>query len=396
MKTRFQVAAAVATSFGLFSGTSHGERVTTGSVVCFGLGRGVNEHEYDFGQSRVPLGLGPCTSVAAGGFHSVAITQAGAIQVWGANYYGQLSVPGDAMPAREVVCGVNHTVALTTSGNVVAWGMNIQGQCAVPEDLGACMAIGAGGIHSLAVRSNGQILGWGFNMNGQASPPSQLVAVAVAGMYLASAALTEHGMVVVWGNCPPLKDVGPFVGLTATPWSDRIVALRPDGSVASNYSWSGIPEGSGPFVEVRSYGTHSLGVEIDGDIVAWGGNNWSQTTIPANACDGLGIAAGYGHSIALMRDSDIDQICDSLDACPSEPGIANTTVLQCNGCPLAASRSCLLAYGDLNADRTIGGEDLGIMLASWGSEDMAGDLNVDRIIDGADLGILLSRWGACP
>ena len=53
------------------------------------------------------------------------------------------------------------------------------------------------------------------------------------------------------------------------------------------------------------------------------------------------------------------------------------------------AESCL---GDLNADRTVTGADLGILLGQWGQAG-SGDLNGDGIVGGADLGLLLGVWG---
>ena len=54
-----------------------------------------------------------------------------------------------------------------------------------------------------------------------------------------------------------------------------------------------------------------------------------------------------------------------------------------------------LCVGDLDADRMVAGEDLGILLNQWGSAS-SGDFNGDGIVDGADLGYLLNAWGECP
>ena len=58
----------------------------------------------------------------------------------------------------------------------------------------------------------------------------------------------------------------------------------------------------------------------------------------------------------------------------------------------ATAQSCL---GDLNADRTVTGADIGSLLDQWGQAGSA-DLNSDGIVGGADLGLLLEFWGACP
>ena len=51
--------------------------------------------------------------------------------------------------------------------------------------------------------------------------------------------------------------------------------------------------------------------------------------------------------------------------------------------------------GDLDGDGTVGGSDLGLLIASWGvcgTPDCPGDLNGDGRVDGADLGLLFGHW----
>lgn len=53
--------------------------------------------------------------------------------------------------------------------------------------------------------------------------------------------------------------------------------------------------------------------------------------------------------------------------------------------------------GDLNADDTVDGIDLSLLLGSWGAcEGCAADLDATGTVDGADLTQLLGNWGACP
>lgn len=50
---------------------------------------------------------------------------------------------------------------------------------------------------------------------------------------------------------------------------------------------------------------------------------------------------------------------------------------------------------DVNADGTVDGADLGLLVGNWGGSG-AGDIDATGSVDGADLGLLLSAWGACP
>ncbi len=51
--------------------------------------------------------------------------------------------------------------------------------------------------------------------------------------------------------------------------------------------------------------------------------------------------------------------------------------------------------GDIDGDGFVGGVDLGIVLADWGSRG-SGDVDGSGVVDGIDLGIVLAGWGPCP
>lgn len=65
------------------------------------------------------------------------------------------------------------------------------------------------------------------------------------------------------------------------------------------------------------------------------------------------------------------------------------------GGPRIASASLVTAC-DLNGDCAVDGEDLGVLLSSWGAADFDPrcDLNGDGTVDGFDLGTLLGEWTA--
>ena len=52
--------------------------------------------------------------------------------------------------------------------------------------------------------------------------------------------------------------------------------------------------------------------------------------------------------------------------------------------------------GDLDGDGEVGGGDLGLMLAAWGTNGGNADLDGDGLVSGGDLGLLLVAWGGCP
>lgn len=77
-----------------------------------------------------------------------------------------------------------------------------------------------------------------------------------------------------------------------------------------------------------------------------------------------------------------------------------TAALMCRG-PEAMTLPGWVCPADVNADGNINGEDLGLVLAAWGTVvseryDMpTADINQDGQVDGVDLGVLLATWGPC-
>eukprot|EP00299_Pterocystis_sp_00344_P016933 c849_g1_i1.p1 GENE.c849_g1_i1~~c849_g1_i1.p1 ORF type:complete len:322 (-),score=53.10 c849_g1_i1:21-986(-) len=113
--------------------------------------------------------------IAAGGYHSLILTEDGAVFGWGHNYFGQL---GDGTSLSQdvpvlvdissdnfvttIVGGMYHSLAMTDSGNVYSWGFNWDGELGdgtndfrytpiLVDVLQVASKIGAGSYHSLAL-----------------------------------------------------------------------------------------------------------------------------------------------------------------------------------------------------------------------------------------------------
>jgi hypothetical protein len=143
------------------SATSSNATVTVSpsDVVAWGS----NEY-YDnrrSGQIEVPVGLTNVVAISAGGFHSLALGENGAVAAWGDNQYGQTNLPEEALSnVAAIAAGGFHSLALRHDGSVIAWGANWDGQIVVPPTL-SNVAIAAGDLYSLALRSDGTIVKWG-------------------------------------------------------------------------------------------------------------------------------------------------------------------------------------------------------------------------------------------
>jgi alpha-tubulin suppressor-like RCC1 family protein len=138
--------------------------------------------------AKVPGIIGPI-SIAAGGFHSLAIDVTGGLISWGSGYRGQLgraNLLDSAAPVRvdvpnditAVSAGRYHTLAIRAGGRIVAFGDNTECQIAstpVRETwsptaivaAGYAVAVQAGDYHGLALDYAGGVVGWGNDSGGQ-------------------------------------------------------------------------------------------------------------------------------------------------------------------------------------------------------------------------------------
>jgi alpha-tubulin suppressor-like RCC1 family protein len=334
------------TSIAVAAGQSHSLAVTsTGAVYAFGFaGRGQlgdgNTANVDVPVlSSMPAGT-QTVAVAAGWDQSLALTSTGAVYAWGYNAFGQLGVgttkqsdvpllvhlPAGVI-ATAIAAGKYHSLAVTSTGAVYAWGYNASGQLgnnstitstvpvlvALPTGVKA-KAIGAGDSHSLAVADNGSVYAWGANNFGQLGNgttteskvpalvqlPTGVLATAVVGGGISpsakvaggdySLARTSTGAVYAWGA----NGIGQLGNGTKTQSSVPVLVHLPTGAFAA-----AISAGS----------NYAKALTSQGAIYYWGtnSNGHNQHLNPALApvvtgLKAVGIAAGPDaeHVLALF------------------------------------------------------------------------------------------------
>jgi hypothetical protein len=151
----------------------------------------------------LPGQVGTITQVAAGQAHSLVLTSSGQLYAFGFNRYGQLgsttnngtatatptpalvALPGQIGAITQVAAGGYHSLALTASGQLYAFGWNFYGQVGnettngkdtanpnpafvtLPAQVGAVTHIAAGAYHSVASTAGGQLYACGGNQTGQ-------------------------------------------------------------------------------------------------------------------------------------------------------------------------------------------------------------------------------------
>ena len=172
--------------------TSSGRVLSWGANIIGQLGDGAAPDRHVPGYVRLP-GHTRITSIAAGDETGYAVTSAGRLLAWGANYNGglgdgttrlrrtpvQVRLPAGVKVAAATA-GLAHALALTTGGRVLAWGYNFYGQLGdgsttddlVPEWVNLpkgtrVRGLAAGRDYSMALTTGGHVLAWGHNDLGQ-------------------------------------------------------------------------------------------------------------------------------------------------------------------------------------------------------------------------------------
>jgi alpha-tubulin suppressor-like RCC1 family protein len=313
---------------------------TTGGAKCWGknvdgeLGDGLTDSR------AVPGDVATLSSgvaaLAAGSYHTCALTTAGGVKCWGYNFDGQLgdgsftsrltpvNVPGltgaPNVVSTAIKGGERFTCALTSTGAVKCWGNNGSGQLgngrtSAGESFASTVLglspgtqnIAAGAYHTCSLTAAGGVKCWGDNSSGQlgdnsTSSRSTPVGVtgltsgvaALAGGLFHTCALTTAGGVKCWGN----NGLGQLGDSTIT---NRAIAADVAGLV------SGV-------VAVTAGNYHTCALTTLGGVKCWGYNGTGQlgdgtTTIRLTAVDVTGLtglttrvavlAAGSSHTCAL-------------------------------------------------------------------------------------------------
>jgi alpha-tubulin suppressor-like RCC1 family protein len=274
-------------------------------------------------------GLSSAVSAIAAGFdHTCALTTGGGVKCWGDNYYGQLGdgtiiqrsvlveVSGLSSGVTAIAAGEYHTCALTDGGGVKCWGYNYRGQLGdgtydsrmTPVDVSGLSsgisAIAAGGWHTCALTTGGGVKCWGYNWYGQLGDGtnySRITPVEVSGLSSGVTAIAAGG-----GHTCALTDGG---GVKC--WGGNYYGQLGDGTTENRTTPVDVSGLSPGVTAIAAGGVHTCALTDGGGVKCWGDNEYGQlgdgttenrmTPVEVSGLSSAvtAIAAGYYHSCAL-------------------------------------------------------------------------------------------------
>lgn len=303
----------------------------------------------------------PVAQMVAGNNHTCALLRSGLVMCWGRNHAGQLGYNrtdnlGDGEPvtsfgfvtlgdlATKIAAGGDHTCAILQSGALRCWGLNASGQLGRGDtanigdnetvysagnvDLGLTAGgtvrdLALGNFHTCALLSNSAVRCWGQNSHGQLGyghsnnlgdnePVNALPNVSLTGTVrklvagnLWTCALTNAGTLRCWGYGGDGQLGQPFNGGVGQSWGDHANELP-------STLPSDINTGA-QVTDVTAGESHVCALSSDSKLKCWGTGSSGQlgygsnSSLNAPAAEGIGldgvsaygVSAGISHTCAL-------------------------------------------------------------------------------------------------
>jgi len=237
--------------------------------------------------------------IAAGHSFGIALCNDSIANSWGENTNGQLGDSTlinrpDPVPVYgitgiiAIAGGASHTVALRSDSTVWAWGSNAHGQlgdstttqrlsAVQVTGLSGIIAISSGGQHSLALKSDGTVWAWGYNWKGQLGDNTITDRLTPVQVHDSSNTAFLSGIVAIAGgdnHSIALQNDG-----TIWAWGHNQYGKLGDGT--NNDRWLPVHVHDSADVgflfnviaiATSEYANHTLALKSDSTVWAWGYN----------------------------------------------------------------------------------------------------------------------------
>jgi alpha-tubulin suppressor-like RCC1 family protein len=267
------------------------------------------------------------SSIAAGSWHTCALTAVGGVKCWGRNRDGQLgdgtiidrltpvNVSGLTSGVSAITAGGSHTCALTEGGMVKCWGASAFVQLgndtttqhltpiSVSGLASGVRAITAGIDYTCALFTGGGVKCWGLNWDGQlgdGTTTDRLTPVSVSGLESGVRAIATGGT----HNCALI------VGGRVKCWGNNERGQLGDGTTTQHLTPVSVSGLASRASAITTGLAHTCALTSAGGVKCWGFNDDGQlgddtTTFSSTPMDVSGlvsgvsaITAGWGHTCA--------------------------------------------------------------------------------------------------
>ena len=275
----------------------------TGEVSCWGsnsFGQLGNSEVHSESPSPVSVsGIDDAVGVAAGGGHTCAVRQGGAVSCFGSNIYGEL---GNGQSGRftseqvktagisdavAVSSSLSHSCVLHSSGEVSCWGSFWKGYAGdiatgdtppVPikvDGINDATDMAAGNLVSCAVRENKEILCWGGLINGDftETEDGQISPVPIVSPLQAAMGVESMEEIAAEGvHICVLETNG-----TITCAGENMFGQLGNGEFSEtlDFAFSNVPD-IDDATDISLGYHHTCALHATGEVSCWGRNNYGQ------------------------------------------------------------------------------------------------------------------------
>jgi len=316
-------------------------------------------------QPALVAGVAGVSAVAAGAYHALILLSDGSVWACGRNLEGQLGIGSysnqatfqqvtgldgsdDDSTAIAIAAGEYHSLALTASGKVLSWGYNIFGQLGVGDkavkntpqavldasgELGGVTAIAAGANHCLALKNDGTVVAWGYNLNGELGNGTTVDGVRAAAV---TGLNSVHSIAAGGYHSMALRRVGGVD--TLWTWGDNACGQLGNGNQPTDSSVPVEVTGLGSINRIAGGYEHSMALKRDSTVWTWGrgasgqlGDMYQLTrATPVQVLHQGGvaltevylIAGGWTHSYAVITPETYTLTTEVDTTVPAAPGAA--------------------------------------------------------------------------